>query len=425
MNKKPTKDKFAALRQQAEDILQGQPVDLTDLSPADIQALIHNLQVHQIELELQNEELRRAQLDFQTARDRYADLYNFAPVGYFTLDVNGAIVEVNLTGATLLNIPRSALIGTPLARFVVPEDRDNYAVYRVKLDQNQEPQRVEIKLVRQADAPFHAQLEGVAVYDQEGRFMQSHIAVSDITKWVQAEEVRHEAERLARSTKQLRELSARLQAVREEERTRISRAIHDELGQTLTGLKMDVAWLQSHLDPPQPALLAKTQAMSGLIDITIQTVRRISTELRPGILDLGLVVTIEWQLQEFQTRTGIESKLISTPEETTLDDDRSTAVYRIFQEILTNVVRHAQATQVEVTLEETAAFLTLQVHDNGRGITDSEIDNSKSIGLLGMHERARLRGGEVHLHGSPGQGTTVLVRLPLSTAKSQQSTGNG
>jgi signal transduction histidine kinase len=185
-------------------------------------------------------------------------------------------------------------------------------------------------------------------------------------------------------------------------------------GQTRTGLKMDVAWLQGHLDPQQSTLLAKTQAMSALIDTTVQMVRRISTELRPGILDLGLVATLEWQLQEFQTRTGIESTLLSTPEETTLDDDGSTVVFRIFQEILTNVVRHAQATQVEVTLEETAAFLTLQVHDNGRGITDSEIDSPRSIGLLGMQERARLRAGQVQFHGAPGQGTTVTVRLPLS-----------
>jgi len=233
--------------------------------------------------------------------------------------------------------------------------------------------------------------------------------------------VLHESKRLARLTEQLRELSARLQAVREEERTRISRAIHDELGQTLTGLKMDVAWLQSHLDPPQPALLAKMQAMSELIDATIQTVRRISTELRPGILDLGLVATIEWQLQEFQTRTGIESKLISVPEETTLDDGRSTAVYRIFQEILTNVIRHAQATRIEVTLEETATFLTLRVRDNGRGITQSEMDSPRSIGLLGMHERARLLGGEVQFHGTPGQGTTVTVRLPLEPASPRGS----
>ena len=425
MTPEMAEDKFARLRQQAEDILGGQPANLADLSLADIQALIHNLQVHQIELELQNEELRRVQLDLQAARDRYADLYNFAPVGYFTLDANGAIVEANLTGARLLNVARSALIGAPLARFVAKEDWDKYAVYRVGLGQSQEPQTIEIRLVRQADSPFHAQLEGVAAYDQAGRFTQSHIAVSDITELVRAEAVLHESERLARLTEQLRELSTRLQSVREEERTHISRVIHDELGQSLTGLKMDLAWLQSHLDPQQPALLAKMQTMSQLIDTSVQTVRRISTELRPAILDLGLVPTIEWQLQEFQTRTGIESKLISAPEETTLDADGSTTVFRILQEILTNVVRHAEATQVEVKLEETTAFLTLQVRDNGRGITESEIDSPKSIGLLGMQERARLRGGEVHLQGSPGRGTTVIVRLPLVTVNRQQSMGNG
>jgi signal transduction histidine kinase len=241
------------------------------------------------------------------------------------------------------------------------------------------------------------------------RELQDLLAVHDPTQRQQ------EQDEFYRSSEQLRELSARLQSIREEERAQIARAIHDELGQTLTGLKMDVAWLQRHLDQQQPVLLEKTQAMSSLIDATIQTVRRISTELRPGILDdLGLAATIEWQLQEFQTRTGIESKLISAPEETTLADDRATAVFRIFQEILTNVARHAQATRVEVSLEETTAFLTLQVRDDGRGITESEIRSPKSIGLLGMQERVRLWAGEIHFHGTPGKGTTIIVRLPLN-----------
>jgi two-component system sensor histidine kinase UhpB len=222
-------------------------------------------------------------------------------------------------------------------------------------------------------------------------------------------------EEFGRSTEQLRELSARLQSVREEERTHLARTIHDELGQALTGLKMDVAWLQKHLDQQQLALLEKTEAMSDLIDVIVQAVRRIATELRPGILDLSLVATIEWQLQEFQNRFGIHGKLVSAPEETTLDADGATTVFRIFQEILTNVTRHAQATRIEVSLEENDTFLTLQVQDNGRGITESEIHSPKSIGLLGMQERARLRAGEVHFQGAPGQGTTVTVRLPLST----------
>jgi signal transduction histidine kinase len=186
---------------------------------------------------------------------------------------------------------------------------------------------------------------------------------------------------------------------------------------------MDAAWLQKHLDQQQPALLEKTQAMSDLIDIIVQAVRRIATELRPGILDLSLVATIEWQLQEFQTRSGIKGKLICAPEETTMDADGATTVFRIFQEILTNVSRHARATQVEVNIEENATFLTLQVHDNGRGITTSEINSPKSIGLLGMQERARLRAGEVHFQGGPGQGTTVTVRVPLTINNEQMFEG--
>ena len=227
-----------------------------------------------------------------------------------------------------------------------------------------------------------------------------------------------------RSTEQLRELSARLQSVREEERTLLARAVHDELGQALTGLKMDVAWLQNHLDQGQPALLEKTQAMSDLTDVIVRAVRRIATELRPGILDLSLVATIEWQLQEFQTRSSIRGKLVSAPEETTLDVDGATTAFRIFQEILTNVGRHAQATQVEVILEESAGFLTLQVQDNGRGITEREIHSPKSIGLLGMRERARLCAGEIQFQGTPGEGTTVIVRLPLSMNNPQAIEGS-
>ncbi len=267
----------------------------------------------------------------------------------------------------------------------------------------------------------HAPASQQRIAELEARLSQVTAQLLTANTLLESESADHRRteEEFRRSTEQLRELSARLQSVREEERTRISRAIHDELGQILTGLKMDVAWLQGHVDPQQSALVAKMQAMSRLIDTTIQTVRRISTELRPGILDLGLVATIEWQLHEFQARTGIASELASSREETSLGEDGSTAIFRILQEILTNVARHAQATQVEVSLEESAEFLTLQVQDNGRGITESEIHSPKSIGLLGMQERARLQAGEVHFQGTPGQGTTVTVRMPLSSDTGQ------
>lgn len=203
-------------------------------------------------------------------------------------------------------------------------------------------------------------------------------------------------EKLQKSMEQLRALSVYLQYVREDERIRISRQVHDELGQALTGLKMDLYWLSNRLPKDQQVILDKTKSMASNIDSTIKTVRRIATELRPGVLDdLGLVAAIEWQAQEFQQRTNIECTVNSQLSDTILDEDLNTAFFRIFQETLTNVIRHAQASRVEVTLEKSSGNLVMEVRDNGRGITEAEINNTQSIGLLGMRERAALLGGEI------------------------------
>jgi signal transduction histidine kinase len=231
-------------------------------------------------------------------------------------------------------------------------------------------------------------------------------------------ERRRAEEQLRRSHEQLRALTSYLQYVREEERTRISREVHDELGQDLTGLKLDLAWLAGHL-PRQGrgVLLHKIKGMLAGIDSTIQTVRRISTELRPGILDsLGLVAAIEWQASEFQTRTGIACNVTTTVSDTLWDQDFTTAFFRIFQETLTNIIRHAKATRVEVRLFVEGRHLVLTVADNGRGITEEESANTRSIGLIGMRERAALVGGEIEIQGAPGRGTLVKVSIPLPVA---------
>ena len=222
-------------------------------------------------------------------------------------------------------------------------------------------------------------------------------------------------EQLRQSHEQLRALSVYLQHVREEERMRISRAVHDELGQALTGLKIDLSWLTGRLPKNLGLLIEKTKKMSTHIDETIQTVRRISTELRPGILDhLGLVAALEWQANEFQTRSGIQCTVKASLDRTILDEDLNTVFFRIFQETLTNVLRHAEATRVEVHLREDRENLILEVKDNGRGITSREIANTKSIGLLGMRERVALLGGKVTITGAPRRGTRVTVSIPLA-----------
>ena len=217
------------------------------------------------------------------------------------------------------------------------------------------------------------------------------------------------------SREQLRNLAAHLQAVREQERTLIAREMHDELGQSLTALKMDIALLSPKLPKEQKFLLDKTKSMSKLVDTTLQTVKRISTELRPGLLDdLGLAAAIEWQGEEFQNRTGIKCEMTIIPSDIILDPDRSTAIFRIFQETLTNVARHARATKIKVTLRKKARKIELRVKDNGKGITEKQMADSKSFGLIGIRERVQFFGGAVEIKGIPDKGTTVIATIPLS-----------
>jgi signal transduction histidine kinase len=224
-------------------------------------------------------------------------------------------------------------------------------------------------------------------------------------------ELHRKSERLRESEDKLRRLAAHLISVREEERAHIAREIHDELGQVLTGIKMEVGWLAKRLK--EPALLEKTDSMSRLIDSTVQTVRKIATGLRPEMLDdMGLVAAVGWQAKDFQKRTGIRCRVKLPPEGTKLDIDVSTTAFRIFQEILTNVARHSRATRVDIDLEVSDDTLRLDVADNGVGIGEAELDGKKSLGLLGMHERALLFGGQVGITGSPGHGTRVAVTLP-------------
>jgi hypothetical protein len=216
-------------------------------------------------------------------------------------------------------------------------------------------------------------------------------------------------EQLRAQREQLRALAAHVESVREEERVRIAREIHDELGQALTCMSMDLAFLDKQLPKDNAQASARVSAL-----VTVKTVRRISSELRPSILDdLGLGAAMEWLAHDFATRTGIECA-VSVPSTVMLTAERGTVVFRMCQEALTNVARHAGATHVSIDLMiDEDACLTLEVRDNGRGITEEEIHRPDSLGLLGMRERAALLGGVVEVKGTPGQGTSVTVRVPL------------
>jgi len=220
----------------------------------------------------------------------------------------------------------------------------------------------------------------------------------------------------------LHSLALRLELAREEERARVARELHDELGQVLTSLKLEFMWLVDQLRNTEPKpgiqLVNKLQSLIGLIEIGIQSVRQISSDLRPAVLDhLGMREAIQWEATKFEARTGIRCRVAWQLKTEPADRTKQLALFRILQEALTNVVRHAHAGAVRIGVRGRGKMLTVTIRDNGRGITKAEIASVESIGLLGMSERARMLGGRATITGAPGRGTTVTVCVPISTSK--------
>lgn len=237
---------------------------------------------------------------------------------------------------------------------------------------------------------------------------------ANITLKNEVEERSNAEKQLMVIREQLRNLSNHLQNIREEEKTRIAREVHDELGQSLTALKMDLVCLKEELTDQKPDLQERVNSMSSLIDSTITSVQRISSELRPQILDvMGLAEAISWQAREYMKRTNLQFEL--NCEEVSLNKELTTELFRIFQEALTNVVRHSGADQVSILLHQDENQLILEIEDNGRGMLPEKINDSQSLGLIGIRERILFFGGEVEFLSEPGKRTRVIVKTPIAS----------
>jgi PAS domain S-box-containing protein len=338
--------------------------------------------------------------------DPYGVLAEAANDFIFVIDRHDRVAYVNRFGLEQLGLPLEKIIGKPRKSLFPAAVAESQGINLEKVFQTGKPLNVENRIT-------FGTREGwvntwLVPFQKEKNRVQSILGISrDITERKKAEE------ELQNSQKELRALSARLQSVREEERAKIAREIHDDLGQALTSLKLDSAWVMKNLLPDQTALKDKLQAMGKRIDQTVRSVRRLSTELRPRILDdFGLVAALEWQAQEFEKKTGLRCRFRSSLQRPDPDPDRSVAIFRIFQETLTNVVRHSGAQKVEAALRKEKKGLRLTIRDNGRGISEEEISRTKSLGLVGMRERAILFGGELTIQGKPGKGTTVILKIP-------------
>jgi PAS domain S-box-containing protein len=431
----------------------------------DLLTALEELHVAEEEQRQQNEALAAARLTAEAERQRYQELFDFAPDGYLVTDPVGMIWEANQAAATLLGLPQPQLLDKPLVDFIAEEERQDFCTFLPRLLQLEGRQDWEIRLRKRTGATFPGALT-VATIRMSQDVVGLRWLLRDIARRKQAEEdlkqahrtlERRVAERTAElqrmnaqlqaeiaerqraayksqqaeqalrsSREQLRQLATHLQNAQEQERAHIARELHDDLAQALTSMRLDISWLARRALTAPAEWCERLTSIAATIDALHQTVSRISTALRPNILDaLGLIAAIEWQLQEIQQRTELTYTLQKPLEESTLNQAHATTLFRIFQEAVTNIVRHAEASHIHVRLVQHANAVLLEVADNGKGISRRQVTASTSLGLLGMRERARLWGGYVTINGTPDVGTTVTIWIPRETTPIEVGTGVG
>jgi PAS domain S-box-containing protein len=321
------------------------------------------------------------------------------------------IVLLNNAAERMFGIESRQVLGTPLDRLLPERFRQGHRSHVERFGRTGETAR---RMGRQqtlwalradgSEFPIDASISHATV---AGRVLFS-VILRDISQRLAAE-----AE-IQRSHEQLRELASAMHEVREAERTRIARELHDELGQALTALKMDVDLLQSLIPPERADVIERAAAMRGLLDFTVQTTRRISADLRPLVLDdLGLRAAAEWLVQQLRQRTQLSCSLSIDPSLGELGEPYASAIFRVMQESLTNIAKHAQASRAEIRLEREGDEAVLTVRDDGVGMDQRDESKPRSFGLRGIRERVLVLAGEVRIVSRPGGGTTLVVRVPL------------
>ena len=342
----------------------------------------------------------------QQAEEKYRDIFDNAVEGIFQSTPSGRYLSVNPALARMYGYesPEELMGGATDIAHKVYVDPDCREALTCLLERQGVVQGFEYEVRRRDGSTIWISESVRAVRDEKGKVRYYEGTIEDITERKRSEE------ELQQTLGQVRTLSRRLEVVREDERTRIARELHDELGVRLTCLKMDLSRLN---DASRPKLEEKVLSMIEQVDTTIAAVQGLVAELRPGVLDdLGLVAAIEWQCRDFERRSGIRCLLDSSEEDIPLDSAKATAAFRICQEALTNVVRHARAKEIRVHLDTLDRELLLEIHDDGQGILPEKVTDAGSLGLLGMRERAAAVGGALQIVGLRGQGTTVTLRLP-------------
>jgi len=447
----------ADLRRRAEVRLRGQRKGPQSKAgsrktAADTARTLHELEVHQIELEMQNAELQKAREALEAALENYTDLYDFAPVGYFSLDESGVILEANLMGAAWLGVQRSRLINRRLSLFVMPAGRPAFGAFLRKVFSGPGDQDCEALLLKENGAAFWAAFRAAPAVFPKGTKKWCRIAFADITVRKKAEATQRRVEVLSETNRslkqeiarrqkvesalrtseqhysqlldqsramqdQLRLLSRQVLSAQEEERKKISRELHDVIAQTLTGINVRLTNLKKQALTNTRGLNRSIALTQRLVEQSVAIVHRFARELRPTVLDdLGLIPALHTFMKSFREQTGIHVTLSAFAEVERVNGDKRTVLYRVAQEALINIARHARASQAEVKIQKLDGAVCMKIKDNGKGFQEQRGLRGKKaerLGLLGMRERIEMVGGKFTVTSARGKGTTVLAQVPL------------
>jgi PAS domain S-box-containing protein len=389
------------LRCRAEEKLQpAVTVDNLPLTVGEMQRLCHEMEVYRIELELQNDELCQARNDAEHSLHKYTDLYDFAPVGYFTLDRSGTINSVNLRGASLVGVARPRLLGQRFVQLVTDEYRQVFTEFIGSVYINRDKTVCEVTLDNKENKPVVVLLEAMAAISGQ----ECGLVVIDIS----------ERKRLEND---LRGYAHRLVVLEEELRNKIATELHDKICRDLTVLGMNMAIISDGIKDVAPKKLTARAKVSGkMIKSISQTVKNIMVGLRPQVLDdYGLLATLRWHADLFSKRTDIAVTIETDEAFPRLAMEKETALFRISQEALMNVLKHATARNVTINLRRSGGMIRFAVVDDGKGFLSeapSLIRNGSGWGMKIMRERAELIGGFFHVNSASGRGTTISVILP-------------
>jgi PAS domain S-box-containing protein len=442
-----------ALRSRAEIRLRRHPKKGGRIEArADPRRLVQELQIHKIELELQNEELKQSKADAEAALEKFSDLYDFAPVGYFSVDEEGLILEANLTGAALLGTVRDRVAGRRFQLFVAPQCRPAFAVFLQRVFAGRGKRSCEVSLLSAEHGAFWADLQAMSAVSRSGAPRRCLIAIVDITARKKAEEAQRRIDILGATNRKLRdeiirrkavelslrkseqlahqllrhssELQGRLRKmshqillVQENQRKEISQELHDQISQLLLSINLHLAILDNDAEINPKGIRRNVDRVRLLVEKSVRIVHEFARELRPPMLDdLGLIPALNTYITDFAKKNGIKIRFAAYNGVEAFESDKRTVLYRVTQEALVNVAKHARASEVKVLIMKAGKGVCLEVSDNGKAFDIGRLSSTEwgnRLGLTGMRERVEMIGGRFKVESASGAGTTIRAEIPF------------